>query len=608
MALRVTTIGAACLAAFLAGSAWSQSVPPEIAHQGAEVYQAHCSVCHDHPQDRIPSRSRITVTRSADYVLRALTVGVMSQQASALSTEERKAVAAYLIGKLPGTGADVDITANRCQHAPPPLTLRGSYWNGWSGRGTSNVRYPPDPGLATADVPKLKLKWAFAYPGGTSTPPAIVGGRIFVPSMGGVVYSLDAHSGCTYWATELGSASRAAMSIGKLPSGKFAAYVGDWKGEVLALDADTGKELWRARVEDHPMVRLTGAPTLSDGRLYVPVSSFEETAVSDPNYICCTFRGSVVALDAATGRILWKTYTIDQPPQPRGDKGRIGPAGAAVWSAPTIDPKRGLLYMGTGNAYTAPAAPGSDSVIALDLKTGAKRWVSQLIPDDAFIVGCASKPQANCPEGTLGPDFDVGSSPLQVRLPNGKERLIVTSKSGDVFGLDIDQQGKLLWRTKVGRGGLLGGIEWGGASDNGARIFVTVSDWGTSETDSATPGVYAVSTTSGERLWTVAAPKPACAWGEPCSHAHFAAPIVIPGVVFAGAFDGHEYAYSVADGHILWDFDTGHSFDAVNGGKANGGSIDQGGQTIADGTLLVNSGGRNGYPGNALLAFTVDGK
>ena len=267
MGLQLASIGAACLAAFIASGARAQSVPPELARQGAEVYQAHCAMCHDHPQERIPSRAAITITKSADYVLRALTVGAMRPQASALSADEKKAVAAYLIGKLPGSGADVDLTANRCRRAPPPLTLDGSSWNGWGGRGTTNMRYQPDPGMTAADVPKLKLKWAFAYPGGTSTPPTIVGGRLFVPSMGGVVFSLDADSGCTYWATELGSASRTAITIGKLPSGKFAAYVGDWKGEVHALDADTGKELWRVRVEDHPMVRLTGAPTLFEGRI-----------------------------------------------------------------------------------------------------------------------------------------------------------------------------------------------------------------------------------------------------------------------------------------------------------------------------------------------------
>ena len=321
-----------------------------------------------------------------------------------------------------------------------------------------------------------------------------------------------------------------------------------------------------------------------------------------------------LALDAATGRVQWKSYTIDQPPQRRGDKGPMGPAGAAVWSAPTIDPKRGLVYVGTGNAYTAPAAPGSDAVIAFDLKTGAKRWVSQIHPDDAFIVGCGAKRHASCPDGELGPDFDIGSSPLLVTMPDGKERLIVTSKSGEVFGLDIDQQGKILWRTKVGRGGLIGGIEWGGASDNGEQVFVTVSDaiyeagGPTTQAVPATPGLYAVSVVTGKRLWSIPAPEPACAWGKPCSHAHFAAPVAIPGVVFAGALDGHIYAYSAAEGRKLWDMDTGGSFDAVNGGKANGGSIDQGGQTIAGGTLFVNSGARNGYPGNALLAFTVDGK
>jgi polyvinyl alcohol dehydrogenase (cytochrome) len=608
MRMRMAIIGSACVAVVMGGNAWAQSVPAEVARLGADVYQSRCALCHEHPQGRIPNRTGITITKSAEHVLRALTSGVMSQIGATLSADERKAVAAYLIGRMPGTAADVDVNANRCQKSPPPLRLAGSNWNGWSGYGTSNLRYQPYPGLVAADVPKLKVKWAFAYPGGTSSPPTVVGGRIFVPSMGGVVYSLDAGSGCTYWATQLGSASRTAITVGQLPSGRVAAFATDWKGDVHALDAETGKELWRVRVEEHPMVRLTGAPTLYGRLLYVPVAAFEENAVANPSYPCCTFRGSVVAVDIATGRIVWKTYTIAQRPQRRDGHGHMGPAGAAIWSAPTIDPKRGLLYVGTGNSYTAPAAPESDAVIALDLKTGRKRWISKMTPNDAFVVGCAPTPHANCPTGTLGPDFDIGSSPLLVTMADGKDRLIVSSKSGEVFGLDIDRQGKILWRTKIGRGGQLGGIEWGGASDNGQRVFLSVSDMATGESGTPRPGINAVSTVTGEQLWHAAAREPECSWGKPCQHAHFAAPVAIPGVIFAGALDGHAYAYASADGRVVWDFDTGRDFAAVNGGKANGGSIDQGGQTIANGTLFVNSGARNGYPGNALLAFTVEGQ
>lgn len=589
---------------------WGQALPlpPEIERQGAELYRMHCAQCHDHSHDaRIPPRIRLSTSRSPEYVLRVLNIGAMRQQASALSADEKKAVAAYLIGRLPGSGSVVDLKANRCRHVAARLVPAGSSWNGWGGQGTHNLRYQPAPGLAPADIPRLELKWAFALPGGTSSQPTIVGGRLFVPSLAGVVFSLDADSGCTHWATDLGSPVRTAISVGALSAGKLVAYLGDVNGTVHALDAQTGRELWRTVVESHPARRLTGAPTLFEGRLYQPVSSFEETFVTDPNYVCCSSRGSLVALDAATGDILWQSYTIDESARPLpGDGHRVGPAGAAIWSAPTIDARRRSIYVGTGNAYTEPAATGANSVIAFDMRTGAKRWVKQIHARDVFVAGCEPTRHINCPRGEVGPDFDIGSSPLLVTMQDGTQLLIVTSKSGEVFGLDVEQQGRIVWQTRVGRGGLLGGIEWGGATD-GIRLYVPVSDLGPGQSPSR-PGLNALSLADGALLWHTAAPKPLCAWGEPCAAALASAPIVIPGVVFAGSFDGHARAYSAADGKVLWAFDTGASFDAVNGGKATGGSIDQGGMTLAGGRLFVSSGARLGHPGNALLAFSVSGK
>lgn len=600
---------AALLVAF---AARAQSVKPDVMRLGAEVYERRCAMCHENPQGRIPSRASITITKSADFVLRTLNAGVMQQQAVGLSASEREAVASYLTGRPTGAGASVDINANQCPRAAPPLALEASSWNGWDGGRGDNLRYRTDSGLSRADIDKLKLKWVFAYPGGASGLPAILGGRVFVPSMGGVVFSLDAATGCTYWARDVGAPVRSALSVGKLPSGKFVAYFGDMHGDVHALAADTGEPFWRTRINEHPMTRLTGSITLFEGRLYAPVSSFEERAALDANYPCCTFRGSVVALDAATGQILWKTYSIDEPAKTLPDGRRQGPAGGAIWSAPTIDAKRGVIYVGTGNGYTEPAAPTTNSIMALDLKTGAKRWVRQFYPNDVYVGNCQEQRNINCPDA-VGPDFDFGSSPLLVKPLDGMQRLVVTSKSGVVFGLDPDAQGKILWRAAAGRGGTLGGIEWGGASD-GDHIYVPVTDLIGRPRDDAgknpppLPGLDALSVTTGKLVWRTAAPDPVCTWGAPCEAALHAAPAVIPGVVFSGAFDGHERAYATEDGRVLWDFDTGLSFDAVNGGKANGGSIDQGGQAIAGGRLFVNSGGRNGYAGNALLAFTVNGK
>jgi polyvinyl alcohol dehydrogenase (cytochrome) len=591
-------------------AAHTQAPPPEVKSRGEEIYKSVCAMCHDNPQGRTPGRNAIAVTRSPDYILRVLTDGVMKGQAAALSAEQKVAVVAYLVNAMPGSGAEVDLNANRCGETTP-LTLNGPAWNGWGGGGTTNLRSQTDGGLAASSLTRLHLRWAFALPGGASSPPALAGGRVFVPSMGGVVFSLDARTGCTQWASDVGAPVRTPITIGKAGS-TLAAFFGDNKGRVHAVAAETGKELWTAQVDGHPMTRLTGAPVPFEGRLYVPVSSFEEAP--DPTYRCCTFRGSLVALDAATGAVIWKRFTLDQPAQPLADGHKLGPSGVAIWHAPTVDVKRRMVYVATGNLYTDPAVDTSNAVIAFDLDTGARRWVRQILAHDVNVAGCwAPAPTAggpNCPSQP-GPDFDLGGPPMLVTTADGKDHLIVSSKSGDVFGLDLEKQGAILWRTQLGRGSALGGVEWGGASD-GSRVYFTVGDGNDirlrgadAERGPARPGLHAIAPNTGALLWYAPAPPPACGWGAPCSPAMSAAPLVASDVVFAGSADGHERAFSVTDGRLLWEFDTGRSFAAVNGGKATGGSIDHGGQVVSGSLLFVTSGGRS-QPGNALLAFSAD--
>ena len=598
-------------AAAVALPAQAPAPSPEILKQGAAIYDSHCATCHDHPAGRIPARSYIVITKSPEFIIRALTIGPMVQQGSALTPEQRVAVATYLAGKSPGTDPSNNVAAYRCRLQSGSLSFDASDWNGWGGAGQDNLRFHRHSPLTSANLNQLKLQWAFAYPGGASGQPAIIGERVFAPSIAGVLFSLDAKTGCIHWASDLGAPLRSAVTVGKLPSGRFAAYIGDMHGEVHAQDAETGKELWRRRIEDHPMTRLTGAITLFQGRLYAPVSSFEETATRDPAYPCCTSRGALVVLDSVTGRILWKTYTLDEAPKPLGDGHHFGPAGASVWSAPTIDAKRGVVYINTGNSYTQPAPATTDAVIAVDLNTGAKRWVRQIVPNDTFVDGCFEGKAVNCPNGELGPDFDMGGPSMLITAPGGKQVLVLTSKSGMVYALDPDNKGAVLWQSAAGRGGLIGGTEWGAASD-GEQIYVPITDFGGRGREPGPaavplPGLNAFSVSSGKLIWRAPAPTPKCSWGEPCTAAFEAAPAVIPGVVFSGAFDGHERAYATADGRLLWDFDTGRSFDAVNGGKASGGSIDQGGQLIAGNRLFINSGARNGYPGNLLLVFALQG-
>ncbi len=491
---------------------------------------------------------------------------------------------------------------------PDPASL--PMWNGWGNDG-ANTRFQNEKaaGLAASQVPKLTLKWAFGFAGASSASgqPTVAAGRVFVGNTNGMVYSLDAKTGCTHWSFKADGGVRTAISIGRIPIGgkpSTIAMFGDIRANAYAVDAQTGTLLWKVKVDDHPAARVTGAPSFANGRLYVPVSSIEEVSGARPNYACCTFRGSVVALDAATGKEIWKSYMIPEEPKIVG-KTSTGTAiwksaGAAIWASPTIDMAKNTVYVATGNAYTAPAAPTSDAVVALDMTTGAIQWVQQVTPNDVFVIGC--KPGIeNCPDD-IGPDFDFGNSPILKTLPGGRRVLVLGQKSGVVFGLAPDEKGKIIWQFRAGKGGALGGIEWGSAADD-QNIYVPVSD--VLEPSAEAGGLFAIRLATGERVWHTPAPALTCTSGPGCTGAQSAPASVMPGVVFSGSVDGHFRAYSTADGTIIWDFNTMQPFETVNGVKAQGGSIDAAGPVIAGGLVLTNSGyGQwRGKPGNVLLAF-----
>lgn len=609
--LCVGWLGTAWLSHGAAQEPTGKDVPPD----GAKLYEQRCAVCHDNAQDRTPPKAMLA-RRAPEEIITALTTGSMKTQAAGLKELEIRALAVYLTGKQPNGVLDPTQLANRCTAPGGPINLKAPGWNGW-GLDSDSTRYQPKPGLKAADVARLKVKWAFAYPATMAIgQPTVVGNRLFVTTDSGQVLSLNAESGCAYWAVNVGAPVRTAVSVGALPAGspaKFAAYFGDERATVHAVDAETGKQLWKIKLDNHPVGRITGSPVLHQNRLYVPVSSIEE-AISQPDkYECCKFRGSMAALDAYSGKLLWQTYSISEEPKPykKNSAGTqlYGPAGAAIWSAPTLDVKRGVLYAGTGNSYTDAPTDGSDAIIAFDLATGAIKWKRQVLPNDNFIMNCGQPGVGNCPKDA-GPDFDFGSSPILRKLPNGKDVLLAGQKSGILFALDPDQQGKTLWETKLGSGTALGGIEWGFAAD-ATTAYVPVADpFG--KPDARKPGISAVKIATGETLWQIAAPPAKCTWGtKRCNNAFSAAASLIPGVVFAGASDGHLRAYATADGKLLWDFDTAaEPYNGVNGKQAKGGTIDAGGAVIANGIVYINSGyGRIlGMPGNALIAFSVDGK
>jgi len=572
---------------------------------GAAIFARDCATCHDGATgSRAPSPD-ILKRRSPEAILSALTAGGMRPQGGRLSGAQRRAVAEYLSGRALG-GDILGAKIGRCTSSPPlPNPASSPAWLGWS-PSVTNTRFQSasDAGITADQVPKLSLKWAFGFPDATSawSQPTVASGHVFVGSQNGTVYSLDAKSGCIAWTFTAKSGVRTALSFGPREGGNgYAVYFGDTGANVYALDAQTGRELWSRRLDEHPYARITGSPTLYQDRLYVPVSSLEETAASQPGYECCTFRGSLNALDVKTGAVAWQTF-LAPPPQPAGKNAAgialWGPSGVGIWSAPTIDVKRGLVYAGTGNTYSAPAQPTSDAIVAFDLKSGTITWITQLTVGDVF--GCRVG-SANCGE-KAGVDFDLGTPPMLVTLPGGRDIIVAAQKSGNAFAIDPDKAGAQLWQYHAGEGSIWGGIQWGAAVD-GERAYFPVSDIRTPKPG----GLHAVSLTTGERAWYVPPPPLKCASGIGCSAALISAPTLIPGVLFSGSNDGALRAHSTKDGAVIWEFDTNRDFETLNGVRAGGGAIQGPGPTIAGGMLYLNSGYGDhlGRPGNVLLAFEV---
>ena len=607
---------AACGASFAPDWVAAQSA---AAPTGELVYAEHCALCHEQVDERIPHRSALQ-QMSAARIVRALDAGAMLAIAMSMDRDERLAVAEYLGTDAPDTGLPA---AAYC--ADRTVTLAGGgprpSWNGWSPT-PDNARHQATAlaGLRAEQVPQLELEWAFGFAGDVTAfaAPTVMDGHVFVGSAGGLVQALAADSGCVKWTWQANGPVRAAPIAAEHDGGGVLLF-GDFTGWFHAVDAATGKLVWQTRIETHDSTRLTAAAAVYDGVAYVPVSSWEESRAGDPAYPCCTFRGSVVAVRVSDGAQLWKTYFTDVPRE-LGKNGTgaplYGPSGAAVWSTPTVDAARGLLYVTTGDNYTEPVTETSDAVVALTLADGQMAWLKQITAGDAYNGSCNREHRSNCPY-EAGPDYDFGSSAILLR---GGERLLAGQKSGVVYALDATRRGEILWQTRVGEGGTNGGVQWGMATD-GELVYTTVSDvgrtrWSGNSLDTRRyildpkrgGGLTALRVADGSRAWYF--PAAACPDGAPagCSPAQPGAVTLIPGVVFATSNAGHVRAHAAADGRLLWDFDTAREFATVNGVPARGGSLDGQGVVIADGLVLVSSGyPRNGgMPGNVLLAFRAN--
>ncbi|HLZ76406.1 PQQ-binding-like beta-propeller repeat protein [Phenylobacterium sp.] len=616
---------------------------------GATVFNARCKGCHEPNIDRAPSRATLA-TYPAAAIVDALTNGVMKPMAAGLSDADKQNVAAFLTaGDAPpaaqaaaarrpappaAVGVDVKCETN------PPIKATGSDWTS-VGLETSH-RYQANPGLKTADIARLKVKWSFAM-SGSSGMPTVIGDWLFVANRSGKFYALDPNTGCVRWVVD-NTVSRTTPMIVKSdlsPSG-WLTILGIRDRTAHAYDAQTGKEIWKSpSLETNTIAGITGTPVISGDQVFVPLTSGEEGAARQPTYRCCSFQASLAALDLKTGKLNWQTKVITEPLRDthKNSAGTMmqGPAGGAIWSAPTVDAKRGLVYVATGDSYTEVETKGADAIVAMDVKTGKIRWSNQVTEKDNFIVGCnAAQKPVNCPSPD-GPDYDFGASPILFHLASGKDIVLSGQKSGVVYGMDPDT-GRSLWNTRVGSGSSLGGIEWGMAAD-GKRLYVANADTVNlleenlkklGRSNVATPlgpprpGLTAIDPATGKVIWHVDAPNAPCHYagdrskdrgGGACVRAQSQAPSVIPGVVFDGTMDGWLRAYDAATGKVIWaDSTTDRTYDTVNQVKGQpGGSLDGLGAAIAGGRLFVFSGfngaantGGNGT--NVLLAYTIDGK
>jgi polyvinyl alcohol dehydrogenase (cytochrome) len=401
-----------------------------------------------------------------------------------------------------------------------------------------------------------------------------------------------------------------------LSSGRAVLAFADVATWVHLVDASTGKLIWKRQVGRWDLSNTTGTPQIVGDRVYTPVSASEINFGGEDSHECCKTHGMFAALDARNGRMLWRYETMAdaKPVRDRGDGKMLwGPSGAPIWSSPVVDAARGLIYVGTGEATSAPAADTTDSILALDMKTGKLRWKFQATPDDIFLTSCLRRPEGlNCPREGRMLDVDFGASPILAKLADGREVLLAGQKSGTLWALDPDT-GKLLWSREFGKGSPLGGIHWGMAFD-GQRVFVPIHKFpGPDGTDAnQTPGLHAVDVATGQVQWSFTSTAdcsgdrptrvPTCAANTGLT----GAPAVIDGAVVEGSADGWLRAFDAANGRLLWSFDTARPYTGVNGVAGHGGAIDNASIIAANGLLFVNSGyaligGQRA--GNVFLAF-----
>lgn len=600
-------------AAAIAQSAASESAVPYSDLPYAEtLYRDFCAACHDGENTGAPSREALEML-SSSQIINAMTGGVMAQQAARLPGFDKEILATYLAAKTDDARRrerDMPRCEGELAYTEAPV------WDRWGGDPrNSRFRNSDKTAIRRGNIDRLTVKWVFGFPNASRarSQPAATREAIFTGSQDGTVYALDTDTGCIWWTFYADAEVRVAPLLRSDQRGLPSELIfSDFNANVYALRANTGELLWRTSVKDHPVSTLTGAPSLFDDTLYVPLSSTEVVSAVNPQYECCTFRGGVVALDADTGKRRWTFNTVTPPlPTRKNAAGAqlYGPSGAPVWSAPTIDAARGLLYFGTGENYSMPASDLSDAIVALHLSDGRIAWANQTLQGDTWNAACeyGESGEINCP-GTRGPDFDFGAPPILTTLANGQDIILAGQKSGMVYAMDPENKGRTLWAIRAGMGGYKGGVHWGMASD-GETLFVGVADTpGHRQTvGPARSGIHAYDPATGELRWA-RLERGLCEAAKMRCWAAASAPVTATDeLVFVGGLDGVLRVHASRSGELLWSYDTIRVYDTVNGVAAKGGSIDSAGPVLIDGKLILNSGYDKfrEIPGNALIVFEL---
>lgn len=594
----------------------------------AALFSEKCLICHAQPG---PWPSVAELAR-LDYeqIYHTLWAGLMRELAVGINDAERQALARYIADLNPDkpTLASGGLCNGATESVKPPAAMAPG-WHGWS-PSPANDRYVRGAGPGRSQVAGLRLKWAFVFPESAlytsaSNQPTVAGDRLYIGNTNGMVYALDTQTGCTHWSFKARSRVRSAIAV----VGDRLVFA-DYETNVYGLDAQSGELRWMARADEQPSARVNGNVSVHQGIVYVPISTHQEFTVSaHPTTPCCSFRGAIAAFEVNNGRRVWKSYLIDEPlaelgVDARGIK-RFGPAGAAVWSVPTVDTKRQLLYVTTGNQHSEPRVEAADAVIALDLASGSKRWKRSFVPDrfkagDIWHGGCVELVAGvndRCP--AVNPDArgdrEIGSPAVLKSLADGTDMLLVGTKDGILFALDPDRDGAVLWQTRVGRqlpddGPIFGGIQFGVAADD-RRVYVPVADMRPLQ-QTAAGRLVALDLQTGKPAWDNPAPLNSCQ-DRPfgCNNAYMSAPTIAGNIVFVGANDGVLRAFDTGNGELVWRYDTVKSFAGINGLSGKGGSIVRSSPTIAGNMLFQTSGYGHfsiAMPGNVLLAFEFAGR